>query len=122
MRALRTIPYNMATAPAIPRARNPPYGAFAFAAPVNCEITDVVGEAKVTVPFTDGDGAADGDGVNRLTVEDDDPAAEKLVVGALTDKGAVPVGAELVVEVSEARVPVRLYAAAQAARLIPYAG
>jgi hypothetical protein len=84
---------------------------------VNCEILDVVGVANVIVPFVITD------------VGDKDPTpvvvgmtGGALVIGALPDEEPDPVAVGMAVADSEARVPVRLCAAAQAARDIPCRG
>jgi hypothetical protein len=104
--------YSAATTPAIPSASNPPTTLFAFAAPVNCDILDVVGVADVMVAFSDivdVDPTPVEDGMTGTTVEDPEEAAGgALVVGALPDVVLDPAAVALALAVSDARVPVRV--------------
>ena len=103
----------------MPSANKPPATPLALAAPVNCVGLAVVGVAEVIVPFIGGEV---GDREATAVVEGLEAEAGALVVGAAPEeelKLAV-LGSE--VGVSDARVPVRLYAAAQAARDIPCTG
>lgn len=82
-----------------------------LAAPVNCDILDVVGVADVIVAFVIAD-----------VGDKDATAVVDRMTGTAVDEGLDPAAVGRAVGVSEARVPVRLYAAAQAARDIPCRG
>jgi hypothetical protein len=89
---------------------------------VNCDVLDVVGVANVIVAFVitdvgDKDATAVVDGT---TVEvPDEPVGGALVVDTPPAEELDPAEVGRAVPVSDTRVPVRLYAAAQAARDIP---
>jgi hypothetical protein len=88
---------------------------------VNWEVLDVVGVVNEIVAFAVTDPIAFVYGV-AVEIPEEEPEGGALVIIALTDEELDPVAVARTVPVSETRVPVRLYAAAQAARDIPCTG